>query len=425
MTASLLEKWLAAAIGLDAKSLGPHAVDDAMKRRMSVCGLTEESGYLERLKTAPDELPALIELIVVPETWFFRDREPFVFLARHVVETWLAAHPVGLLRVLSVPCSSGEEPYSIAMTLQSAGIQSTRYRIDAVDINPVSLRKAETGAYGTNSFRSGLLANCERFFKSEGAVRIISPEARANIRFVQGNIMDPPRFAAEQTYDVVFCRNLLIYQQAEARVQIIDTLDRLLKPAGMLFVGHAEMITLLMKRYAPIRHSGSFAYCKIKGSPCNAALEPAVASSGGDQLPAAIAAAAITGKGAGVVLDVLQPAPGPAAGPLPATELRLDRVRGLADQGRLDEAAAICQELLREKPQSAEAYCLLGIIRAAAGQVQAAEECMNRALYLEADCCEALTHLSLLTARRGDKDGAERLRRHAERVRRDHAMVTT
>ena len=84
----------------------------------------------------------------------------------------------------------------------------------------------------------------------------------------------------------------------------------------------------------------------------------------------------------------------------------------------------MCQDLLKEKPQLAEAHFLLGMIRAAAGQVQAAEECLNRALYLDADYYEALIHLSLLKARGDDKAGAERLRRHAERVR-NHAKVTT
>ena len=84
----------------------------------------------------------------------------------------------------------------------------------------------------------------------------------------------------------------------------------------------------------------------------------------------------------------------------------------------------MCQGLLKENPQLAAAHFFLGVIRTAAGQVQAAEECLNRALYLDADFHEALLHLSLLKARRGDEAGAERLRRHAERVR-DHAKVTT
>ena len=246
-----------------------------------------------------------------------------------------------------------------------------------------------------------------------------APEARAGIRFIHGNIMGPAGFTTEQTYDIIFCRNLLIYQHVEARGHIIATLDRLLKPEGLLFVGHAEMMSLLTERYEPVRHSGAFAYCKIKTRPCNAAPESVDAFGG-----------------AGVVLAMTQTAAGPAASPLPSSESRLepksrlepesrlDCVRVLADRGQLDEATAMCQGLLKENPQLAEAHLLLGVIRTAAGQVQAAEECLNRALYLDADCYEALIHLSLLKARRGDEAGAERLRRHAERVR-DHAKAAT
>lgn len=453
MTANTIEQWLSKVIGLDAHTLGPQAVANAVKRRMAACNLTKESDYLARLNTAPAntsastnapasaELLALIEMIVVPETWFFRDREPFVFLAQYVSATWLAAHPHERLQVLSVPCASGEEPYSIAMTLQSAGLPSARYRIDAVDINPVLLRKAEKGSYGPNSFRSGLLTHCERYFKTEGAARIVGPEVRAGIRFIHGNIMGPPEFAAEQTYDIVFCRNLLIYQHAAARGQIIATLDRLLKPGGLLFVGHAETMALLPDRYDPVRHSGAFAYCKI-----NACLKTTGTQQ--DRLAADItdrhgSEQAVSSKPVSSAVKktlnqnttnqiairdqsgvsaIHPPASFPDARLEPTSPL--DRVRDLADQGRLDEAAAMCQDLLKENPQLAEAHSLLGVIRTAAGQVQAAEECLNRALYLDADCHEALVHLSLLKARRGDAAGAERLRRHAARVR-DLTQVAT
>ncbi|MCX6991861.1 MAG: tetratricopeptide repeat protein [Kiritimatiellaeota bacterium] len=447
MTANTVEQWLSGVIGLDARTLGPQVVANAVKQRIAACGLKKESDYLEHLNTVHDELPSLIEMIVVPETWFFRDREPFVFLAQYVSTTWLAAHPHDQLQVLSVPCSSGEEPYSIAMTLQSVGLQPARYRIDAVDINPALLRKAEKGVYGPNSFRSGVLAHCEHYFKLEGTARIVSPEARAGIRFIHGNIMGPPGFTAEQTYDIIFCRNLLIYQHTEARQQIIATLDRLLKPAGLLFVGHAEMMSLLTDRYEPIRHSSAFAYCKINVRPKTTEPRPnqltADVTDGheseqavsvkslaelGQAVPSAVKSSLNQNTTNQITIQdqsgeplIHPPALSSATRLEPAS--RLDCVRVLADQGRLDEAAAMCQDLLKENPSLAEAHFLLGLIRTAEGQIQAAEESLNRALYLDADFYEALIHLSLLKARRGDEAGAERLRRHAGRVR-DHAKVT-
>jgi chemotaxis protein methyltransferase WspC len=296
------------------------------------------------------------------------------------------------------------------MSLQSAGLPSLRYRIDAVDINPALLRKAEEGDYGANSFRGGLPAHSEHYFKHHGDRRTVSPEVRSGIRFIHGNVMNLPGSIAEQTYDIIFCRNLLIYQHGEARANIMATLDGLLDAEGLLFVGHAEMMSLLAERYEPVRHSSAFAYSRRKTGPIKAMPETKVVRVMG-------AGPAEGGDGNRLPLPVA---------PLPADTLslesRIDRVRVLADQGRLDDAAAFCRDVLKEDPQLAEAHFLLGLIRAAAGHVQEAEECLTRTLYLDADNYEALVHLSLLKAQRGDEAGAQRLRRHAGRIR-DKAQV--
>jgi len=434
-----MEQWLAGEIGLDVFSLGSHAVEDAVKQRMAACGLTVAAAYLERVNTDQEELQALIDAITVPETWFFRDREPFVFLANYVGATWLRAHPADRLHVLSIPCSTGEEPYSIAITLQEAGLLPDRYQIDAVDISRASLRKAQEGAYGRNSFRGAALDGCERYFKTEGAMCVVRPEVRTGVKFAQGNIMNLNVIAAKLHYDVIFCRNLLIYQHEEARRRIIEILDWRLKAAGLLFVGHAEMLPLLAERYEPVRHNGVFAYCKTKVCPKTVAPRPNqlaadVTDRRGSEQAVSVKSvssavkrslhqnttdqAAIQDQSGVASIHSLVPSSAARLEP----ESRLDCVRALADQGRLDEAAAICQGLLKENPQLAEAHFIQGVINAAAGQVQAAEECMNRAIYLDADYYEALFHLALLKARRGDQAGAENLRQRAARLR-EHQKV--
>lgn len=434
MMPNAMEQWLAGAIGLDAFSLGSQAVADAVKNRMTECGLTQESEYRERVKADGEERQALIEAITVPETWFFRDREPFVFMAHYVRAMWAPAHPADRLRVLSIPCSTGEEPYSIAIALQEAGVLPDRYQIDAVDISRTSLHKAQEAAYGRNSFRGAALDCCERYFKTEGAVCVVRPEIRNGIRFYQGNIMDADVIADKPLYDIIFCRNLLIYQHEEARRRIIAMLDRRLKVEGLLFVGHAEMMPLLTARYEPVRHSGVFACCKIKTKPCDTLLKPVAAPLGrGADAPIPTAQAhrdrgyrSNSPNRDQALSSAIRVQPGPA--PIPrhassrSTTSQFDRVRALADQGRLDEAAAACEGLLKENPQLAGAHFLMGLIREADGQIQLAEECLNRAIYLDADYFEALLHLALLKARRGDQAGAENLRGRAQRLR-EHQKV--
>nr|MDQ2694066.1 hypothetical protein [Pseudomonadota bacterium] len=108
--------------GLDTGATGTDALVPAVQRRMKALSLADPGEYHRRLLSARAELAALIEEVVVPETWFFRDRAAFDLLAHHVCHTWLPHHPQRPLRLLSAPCSSGEEPYSMAMTLLESGL---------------------------------------------------------------------------------------------------------------------------------------------------------------------------------------------------------------------------------------------------------------------------------------------------------------
>src|SRR2546421_6202395 len=117
----LIEVLLREAIGLDAASIGSGLIDRTVRLRMKNLGLKQVEEYRKALAASRAEWNELIEAIVVTETWFFRDREPFAALVRLVRDEWLPAHPTAPLRLLSLPCSSGEEPYSLAMALLAAG----------------------------------------------------------------------------------------------------------------------------------------------------------------------------------------------------------------------------------------------------------------------------------------------------------------
>ena len=108
MSYAEFESLLKQTMGLDAASIGSAAVERAVQARMSVCATDNLPGYWELVRTSAAEQQELIEAVVVPETWFFRDREAFAALARIVHDEWLPAHPQGTLRLLSMPSSSGE-----------------------------------------------------------------------------------------------------------------------------------------------------------------------------------------------------------------------------------------------------------------------------------------------------------------------------
>ena len=109
-------------IGLNPDTIGPEVIARAVRHRMAQCSASDLQTYLERIQTSEQELYALIDEVVVPETWFFRDQMPFAYLGRYVMAEWLPRHQHTVFRVLSLACSTGEEPYSIAMALLDTGL---------------------------------------------------------------------------------------------------------------------------------------------------------------------------------------------------------------------------------------------------------------------------------------------------------------
>lgn len=135
MPQSVIESLLKQKIGLDANSIGSSTIARAIYQRMADCRISTMAGYLGLLQESPQEWEAFVESVVIPETWFFRERESFNFLKDYVLSEWLANNSNRILQILSVPCSTGEEPYSIAIALLEAGLTAANFRIDAIDIS--------------------------------------------------------------------------------------------------------------------------------------------------------------------------------------------------------------------------------------------------------------------------------------------------
>ena len=134
--------------GIDAAQTGEASLRKEIRRAIDACQHPERL-----LDTSSREWAAVLESSLVPETWFFRNMEAFDALAEWVAGTWVPAHPGACLRVLSLPCATGEEPFSIAMCLLEAGL--ARFKVRAGDISENSLAIAREATYRRNSFRTG------------------------------------------------------------------------------------------------------------------------------------------------------------------------------------------------------------------------------------------------------------------------------
>jgi chemotaxis protein methyltransferase WspC len=382
-------------------------------------GLEALDKYERLLEAESGEWEKLVESVVVTETWFFRDRGPFDALVRIVREHWLPEHPTAPLRVLSVPCSSGEEPYSIAMALLEARLPSNRFQIDAADLSAHALARARAGVYGKNSFRGKELGFRDQYFQKTKEGFLLDSEVQRNVHFHQANLFSPEFLKGSTSYDFIFCRNLLIYFDRPTQQIALQKVGGLLASSGVLFVGAAELPLTLEHGFTSVNFPMSFACTRTSdGMKFNQALQAETKPApvylpesqlGKEQLESPpVRSEEKNGKPpvADKVSEIL------------ASDLELQRARRLADAGRFAEAAAICEAQLRSEAPSAQAYYLLGLLRDSAGDASAIE-CYRKALYLQPDHYETLLQMALLSEKGGDPKGGRVFRERAGRARRN------
>ena len=412
---------LAERIGLDPSSVGVALIARGVHNRMAALGLRTVAEYDRALVERPEEAQALVEEEVVPESWFFRDDRPFVVLTDFAGRGWLNDPSRPPLSALSIPCASGEEPYSIAITLLEAGLAAERFRVDAVDVSARSMSRAIAGVYSPNAFRGIGSPARSGYFREQGGAFTVESVARASVRFHLGNLLDPSLFADRPPFDVVFCRNLLIYLDDEAKGRAFATLARLVAEGGLLFLGHADRLEgPTSAPFEPTGEKGAFAYLKGGAKTAKApASTPARRAS-----PSTPASAAVPPKIAGKPAPAARPAatiPGTArepkvGGAAETTALTLERASILADSGRYAEATALVEGSIRAGGAGAGAYFLLGLIAQSSGDRGRAEAHFIKAIYLDPRHDEALLALALLARRKGDIAGEAAYRRRADRV---------
>ena len=390
-------------------SVSKTVAERAVGQRMAQTGFSDSAAYLQAL--TPAEMTQLIELVVVPESWLFRDPQAFYATVELVQERWARGRAT---RILSIPCAGGEEPYSMAMALRDGGVPKQAFSIDAYDLSPGCIERAQAGVYGRNAFRAQDVAFRERYFThvADDAYRIIDA-LREQVTFRQGNLLQFDTATCSRHYDVIFCRNLLIYFDKPTTRAAIHNLSALLADDGMLLAGYAEVPSFCQNGFAPLQFRQAFALKKEATPPAAviqvAALPPptrALRSVPPAPRPAPARAAPA---------PAARPRPLPVQAPQPPADL-LAEARRLADRGQLREAGEKCHAHLARVPEAAEAYFMLGIINELAGKMDLADDYWRRCIYLQPDHYEALCHLSLLAERNGNHTAAAAMKARAARI---------
>jgi chemotaxis protein methyltransferase WspC len=242
---------------------------------------------------------------------------------------------------------------------------------------------------------------------------VLSEEIRRMVRFRAMNLLAPDALAGEAPYDVILCRNLLIYLTVEARVRLLGTFRQLLADDGIIVVGHAEALEVIDRRFQNIGVPSAFTYVmraeEASGpvpAPAPRRPTPPGAPPIGAQRATPPAGVRIATPPAGV--RIVEPA-------VPRDLLR--EARALADRGELADAATLVDQHLAQAGADAAGWALLGSIRQAGGDQSRAEECFSRAIYCDPAMYTALVQLALLLEKRGETKGAQQLRARAERAK--------
>jgi chemotaxis protein methyltransferase CheR len=421
-----VERVLERACGLALSSGIRRTLADGVGKAARDLGL-EQNAFLARLlANEPAAVTALVESAVVGETYFFRHPEQIEAMRALVLDVAPKDRP---LTIWSAGCATGEEPYTLAMALLDAGRAGCPDRVVATDVSERALEVARRGVYGEWSLRRLHPAIRARHFDPDRDGRLsVRAAVREHVDFRRGNLIRDP--APATGFDLVVCRNVLIYFTAETAAAVTARLLEAVRPGGMLVVGPVEVPFTAGLDADRIERDGATVFRRlVPGAPRAAPPPPPAARRRDADLGArlkrhrersvprvdvaartapAFAAAASAAPAAPVpALERAPGAPGDASG--------FEAARTAARQGDLATAERIAHEVAG-RDLCPESFLLLSMAAEARGDFAGAVDAARRALYLEPGLAMAHAALVPLYGRLGREDEAARARRNALRA---------
>lgn len=237
-----------------------YLVESRLMPLARAAGLPDVDTYVRGVKAAatPSALQAVVEALTTNETSWMRDAQPFQTLSRHIIPAVVAERPGAVVKIWSAACSSGQEPYSIAMTLEDL-VAARRLQILGTDLNQKMVERSRAGRYNQLEVNRGLPAPMlVKHFTRNGADWEVSAALKATTTFAQHNLLDPP--PTHGPFDVVFLRNVLIYFDLATKREVLRKIRQVLRPGGFLLLGAAETTIGIDDGWERISHERGSVY---------------------------------------------------------------------------------------------------------------------------------------------------------------------
>lgn len=242
-------------------------LEKRLEGRTNAVGAGSFEEYFEFLRFDPErggEWDALIVAVTTNETYFLREERQLRCFQHEILPALHQRANGAKIRVWSAGCSSGEEPYTLAMLVREARqVPEGAVEIYATDINPRVLAKAREGLYTENSFRGTDAAFRARWFTAEGEGKWrVREEIRRAVTFARFNLFDLERYSLLAPFDVIFCRNVIIYFDLEVKVKVVDRFHDRLKTGGYLLLGHSESLISVTDKLRLVHLATDLVYVK-------------------------------------------------------------------------------------------------------------------------------------------------------------------
>lgn len=448
------QRTISRRLGLSVDESREAYVGEVLQRRAEAASVpcAEYLDSLESEQGRSDELRELAAELTIGETYFFRHVEQFHALSFAVLPFCAEPRPATVpLRLLSAGCSSGEEPYTLAILLQAFAEQTgRRFEVYGLDVNPRALERARRGRYSSWALRETAADVAARWFTEEGRDFVLKDVVRSAVTFVEGNLVEPSDLLRPNFFDVIFCRNVLMYFPPDRIRATVARLREALTPSGFLFLGHAETLRGISRDFH-LRHTHGTFYYQRSDAPAElrsratadaqppkpATLPPPESSDWVDLIRESSLRVEKLHRNDSTAAS--NPPPPPvasrqtrtdevfrllrqerfgealdAAGELPDVDADADadalllRAALLVHNDRIEAAEAVCARLLKADELHAGAHYVLALCREARGDGRGADEHNRIALYLDETFAMPRLHLGISARRAGDVDTARR-----------------
>jgi chemotaxis protein methyltransferase CheR len=231
---------------------------------LSLSSFDEYHHYLRFNPGREEEMRRMVSHLTNNETYFFREMKQLEVFSNSLLPA-VIARGKGTIRVLSAGCSSGEEPYTLSMLAQEKlGLfPRARLEIVGIDVDDKVLDKARQGQYSKSSFRATDPLMVHRYFQSQGEAKVVRENVRKPVRFQWANLVDDKTMRGLGRFDIILCRNVLIYFEDPTIKRVIENYANLLEDDGHLLLGHSESLARITDSFEAERHEGAIVYRKV------------------------------------------------------------------------------------------------------------------------------------------------------------------